>query len=255
MIRARIVYYDESGKAIAVEMTGFVPFGDERFSALPLNDEYMRPLNYEQLAHAVDLETGEEISVREVCGARPLPGPITSSPARQPRPKGKKRSRGSELYKGQRRKDSDAFLCRYRQEIIWNHFRNRLIEAFNGRCYACGNPRGLQLDHHVPLINGGMRQPGNIVMLCFQCNAMKSDYDPSEFYSQAELEALSPLLAKQRQVITFEYDPERWSSNPAGYMRDIGISPLLIGEVMSNPNHPWAVSTSPPVGISISVGE
>lgn len=243
MICARIDYHDESGKAITVEMAGFVPLGDERFSALPLNDVYMRPLNYDQLAHAVNIETGEEISIREVCGARPLPGFITSSPARQPRPKGKKRSHGSELFKGQRRMDSAAFLYRYRQDIIWNHFRNKLIDTFNGRCFACGNPRDLQLDHHVPLVNGGMREPGNIVMLCFQCNVMKSDYDPSEFYSQAELEALSPLLAKQGQVLAFGYDPELWSSNPAGYMHDIGISHLLIEEVMSNPDHPWAVST------------
>lgn len=255
MIRARIAYHDESGNAITVEMTGFVPFGDERFSAFPMNDEYMRPLNYDQLTHAVDIESGEEISIREVCGARPLPGPITSSPARQPRPKGKKISHGSELFKGQRRMDSIAFLCRFRQEIIWNHFRNKLIEAFNGRCFACGNPRDLQLDHHIPLVSGGMRQPGNIVMLCFQCNGMKSDYDPSEFYSRAEQETLGPLLVRQREVLTFEYDSERWSSNPAGYMHDIGISSLLIGEVMSNPDHPWAVSTSPPIGVSISLGE
>lgn len=253
MICARVLYQDESGNAVDIEMTGFVPLGDERFSALPVNDQYMQPLHYEQVNHAFDIETGEEISIRELCGARPLAGHITCHPSRQPRPKGKKRSRGSELFKGQRRMDSDAFLVRYRQEIIWNHFRNKLIEAFNGRCFACGNPRDLQLDHHVPLVKGGVRQPGNIVMLCFQCNVMKSDYDPSEFYSQAELEALSALLAKQEQILAFDYDPERWSSDPVAYMRDIGISPLLIGEVMSNPDHPWAVSTSPSIGVSISV--
>lgn len=255
MIRAQIIYRDENGNSVNIEMTGFVPFGDETFSALPLNDQYMRPLNYEQVDYAVDIETGEEISIREVCGARPLPGPITSQPSRQPRPIGKKRSHGSELYKGQRRKDSDAFLYRYHQEVIWNHFRNKLIETFNGRCFACGNPRGLQLDHHVPLIKGGKREPGNIVMLCSQCNMMKSDYDPSEFYSQAELEALSPLLAKQEQFLMFEYDRARWSSDPARYMRDIGISPLLVEEVMSNPDHPWAVSTSPSVSFLITVVE
>lgn len=245
MIRARLIYRNESGNSVDIEMSGFVPLGDEQFSALPLNDEYMRPLNYEQVDHVVDIKTGEEISIREVCGARPLPGPMGSLPPRQHRPMGRKRSHGSELYKGQRRKDSDAFLYRYRQGVIWNHFRNKLIESFNGRCFACGNPRGLQLDHHVPLIKGGKREPGSIVLLCSQCNAMKSDYDPSEFYSQAELEALSQLLVKQEQVLMFEYDRERWSLDPAGYMRDIRISPILVGEVMSNPDHPWAVSTSP----------
>ncbi len=84
---------------------------------------------------------------------------------------------------------------------------------------------------------------------------MKSDYAPSEFYSQAELEALIPLLAMQGAVLLFEYDRERWSSDPSGYMCDIGISALLIGEVMSNPDHPWAVSTSPSVRFSITVSE
>lgn len=255
MIRARIAYFGESGNAVTVEMTGFVPFGDERFTAFPLHDEYMRPLNYEQLTLAVDIDTGEEVSIREICGARPLPGPITSSLTRQPRPKGKKRSHGSELFKGQRRMESVAFLSRYGQEVIWNHFRNKLIVAFNGRCFACGNPRDLQLDHHVPLASGGRRQPGNIVMLCFKCNGTKSDYSPLEFYSRAELEALNSLLVRQSEILTFEYDPERWLSNPAGYMHDIGISSLLIGEVMSNPDHPWAVSTSAPIGVSISLGE
>lgn len=253
MIRARLIYRDEARNIVDVVMTGFVPFGDEEFSALPLDSEYMRPLSYEQVEQAVDIETGEEISIREVCGARPLPGPLGMPPERRSRPMGKNRSRSGELHKGQRRKDSDAFLYRYRQEVIWNHFRNKLIQSFNGRCFACGTPDGLQLDHHIPLIKGGKREPGCIVLLCAQCNLMKSDYAPSEFYSQAELDALGPLLAKQQRILMFEYDRERWSSDPAGYMRDIGISPLLVGEVMSNPAHPWAVSSVPPVTYSITV--
>lgn len=255
MIRARIFYRDESDKSADAVMTGFVPFGDEGFSALPIDDEYMLPLNYEQVECAVDIETGEEISIREVCGARPLPGPLGSQPLRRLRPKGQKRSHGSELYKGQRRKDSNAFLNRYGQEVIWNHFRNKLIETFNGRCFACGSPYGLQLDHHVPLIKGGRREPGSIVMLCHQCNIIKSDYDPAEFYSQEELDALSPILAMQGQILQFEYDRERWSLDPAGYMRDIGISSLLVGEIMSNPSHPWAISPSISIEISVTVSE
>ena len=114
MIRARVVYQDECGKAVDTEMTGFVPFGDERFSALSADDHYMRLLNYKQLNRTVDIETGEVISIRELCGARPLPGHITCYPSRQPRPKGKKKTHGSELFKGQRRIDSDAFFGRYR---------------------------------------------------------------------------------------------------------------------------------------------
>ena len=67
---------------------------------------------------------------------------------------------------------------------------------------------------------------------------MESFLDPSWYYPQEELHALSPLLAEHGHVLMFGYESERRSSDSAEYMRDIGISPLLVGEVLSNPDHP-----------------
>jgi 5-methylcytosine-specific restriction endonuclease McrA len=200
---------------------------------------------YDRIVKAYDVETGDEISIRELCGVRPSPGPITAHPLRQSRPKYTQRGHGSEVFKGQRRMDSKVFFMRYRHELIWNHFRNQLIGLFNGRCFACDSPQGLQLDHHVPLIRGGRREPGNIVMLCMRCNVWKWDYPPEEFYSANELTYLAPLLAQEAEVLAFEFDNERWVADPFRYLRDVGLNPRLIHEVMTNPDHLWFVSVSP----------
>jgi hypothetical protein len=142
---------------------------------------------------------------------------------------------------------------RYRHEVIWNHFRNQLISLFNGRCFACGSPQDLQLDHHVPLIRGGRREPGNIVMRCMWCNQRKWDYPPEEFYSSNELACLVPLLAQEAEVLAFEFDNARWVADPFRYLCDIGINPLIINEVMTNPDHVWFVSVSPSIKCVITV--
>jgi len=133
MLTLRVRYREDDGSVSDRVMTHFVPFGEERFSAFLVSDERMRPAHFDRIAIASDVETGEVIDVRELCGARPLPGPITARPLRRPRPKGKGRVQSSEALNGQRRRDRDEFFNRYRNEIIWNHFRNQLIELFNGR--------------------------------------------------------------------------------------------------------------------------
>jgi len=212
----------------------------------------MRPMFYERITGACDVETGEVISIKEICGVRPLPGPISVWPLRRSRPKGKQRGHGSEMFKGQRRKDSNKFFMRYRYDVIWNHFRNKLIGLFNGRCFACDSPEGLQLDHHVPLIRGGRREPGNIVMLCFRCNQQKWDYLPDEFYSTDELAYLSPLLEQEAEILAFKFNEEHWVADPFRYLRDIGLSPLLINEIRTNPDHSWHVSATPPIQFVIT---
>lgn len=247
MLTLRVHYREDDSSLSESVMVGFVPFSDEQCSALPTEGNFMRPMFYDRITDACDVETGEVISTKELCGACPSPGPITVWPERQPRPKGKQRGHGSELFKGQRRKDANDFFMRYRLEVIWNHFRNKLIALFNGRCFACGSPDGLQLDHHMPLIRGGLREPGNIVMLCFRCNQQKWDYPPEEFYSVSELTYLAPLLAQEADALAFEFDDERWVADPFRYLLDIGLSPLLVNEIRTNPAHQWHVSATPPI--------
>lgn len=253
MLKLRVHYREDDGSLSESVMTGFVPYGDECCSALPIDGKFMRPMLYNRITDASDVETGEMISIKELCGVCPSPGPITARLERQPRPKGKQRGHGSETSKGQRRKDSNEFFMHYRHDAIWNHFRNKLIGLFNGRCFACDSSDGLYLDHHVPLIRGGRREPGNIVMLCYRCNQQKWDYPPEEFYSSNELAYLAPLLAQEAEVLAFEFDEERWITDPFRYLHDIGLSPLLINEIKTNPEHLWFVSAPSPIQATITV--
>lgn len=242
----KIHYLEDNASLSESTMTGFVPLGDERCSAFPIESEYMRPMYYDRINDACDAETGEVISIKELCGVRPSSGSIEVRPVRQLRPKGRQLGHGRETFKGQRSKDSNEFFMRYRHDAIWNHFRNKLIGLFNGQCFACGSPEGLQLDHHVPLIHGGRREPGNIVMLCFRCNQKKWDYLPEQFYSQDELIHLAPLLAQEAEVLAFEFEERRWAADPFRYLHDIGLSPLLIEEIRTNPHHTWAMPVTFP---------
>jgi hypothetical protein len=102
MLTLRIHYREDDGSISESVMTGFVPLGGDRCSALPIKGNLMRPMFYDRIIDACDVETGEVISIKTLCGVRPSPGPITSQPLRQLRPKGKQRGQGSEMFKGQR---------------------------------------------------------------------------------------------------------------------------------------------------------
>ena len=241
MITLRLDLEDPAGEISQLVATEITPYGDARCSCLVLNDQFKRPIYYENIAQASDASTGEVICVRTLCGARPAPDPIASQPQRQERPTGRKKGKASELFPGQRRQDRADFFRRYRVEIIWNHYRNKLISSFGGRCFACSNPNDLQMDHHVPLALGGKREPGNIVMLCAKCNQMKWDYPPDIFYSPDEICFLESLLPQQSELLEFTFDGDRWHDNPISYLGQLGISPLLLHEVSTNSNHEWHV--------------
>jgi len=61
-----------------------------------------------------------------------------------------------------------------------------------GRCYYCGksfSPRGLTMDHIVPLSRGGKSKKGNVVPACKDCNNKKKYMLPIEW--EAYLESLT----------------------------------------------------------------
>ncbi|MBI5627411.1 MAG: HNH endonuclease [Candidatus Rokubacteria bacterium] len=60
----------------------------------------------------------------------------------------------------------------------------------DGLCHYCGvrvGPRGLTMDHVVPLIRGGKSARGNVVPACKACNSKKQSLLPWEWdlYLQA----------------------------------------------------------------------
>jgi 5-methylcytosine-specific restriction endonuclease McrA len=241
MISLKVTYLEDDGVVSDSIMSSFVPYRESSCSALPEDGEYWKEMFYENIISAVEMSSGEIISVRELCGARPLARPINIPLKRQERPRGKRNEGQRQDSKELRRADTLMFKLRYGNDLIINHFRNELIDLFYGRCFACDNPNDLQMDHHIPLIKGGRKVPGNIVMLCYKCNAKKLDYMPEEFYSQEELAHLQPLLDKERELLDFEFDKERFNRNRYAYLLEIGISPLLLREVTTNIDHLWYV--------------
>jgi 5-methylcytosine-specific restriction endonuclease McrA len=60
-------------------------------------------------------------------------------------------------------------------------WQNRIAK---GRCYYCNDavpPKGLTLDHIVPLVRGGRSAKGNCVPCCKECNSKKRDLLPMEW--------------------------------------------------------------------------
>lgn len=254
MLTLRVQYRQDDGTLTNDVLRGFVPFGDERCSALPIGDAYMRLMWYSGIVNACDADTGEVIDVRRLCGAPPPPGPILAPRVRRQRPNGRHGRHGAEAFKGQRRGDAATLLKRYGHDVIWNLFRNRLIGLFDGRCFACDSPSSLRLDHHIPLIRGGRLEPGNIIVLCGPCNTQKLDHPPEEFYSGAELAHLAPLLAQEESLLAFKLDRDRFSADPGGYLLDVGLDPLLLHEMTTNADHPWHLTSSVSVSFSVMLG-
>ena len=57
---------------------------------------------------------------------------------------------------------------------------------FHCKCYKCGSPNNLSIDHHKPLSKGFPLKIGNAVLLCRSCNSSKRDKDPKDFYTTLE---------------------------------------------------------------------
>lgn len=249
----KIKYLEDNRDISEKIMRGFVPYGALKCSALTQCGMFMTPLLYENILDSIDLETGEIISVRELCGAPPLPKPIKNILQRQDRPKGKRRGGQQKVDKNLRQEDSRSFYSIYRNDMIFNHFRNKMIDLFDGRCYACDHPYDLQMDHHVPFAKGGRKEAGNIVMLCYKCNAQKWDYLPEEFYSSSELAHLQSLLDEEHEILKFNFDQERWTNDRLAYLRDVGISQILLSEVETNNDHEWNILLEPERRIFINI--
>lgn len=79
---------------------------------------------------------------------------------------------------------------------VRSHWFERLVRLQDGRCFTCERTEHLELDHlWLPKNAGGnffmcLAQEtlliGNVVVLCRQCNAVKSDIDFSEHFSAEE---------------------------------------------------------------------
>lgn len=54
--------------------------------------------------------------------------------------------------------------------------RQRVWQAYGGRCAECNAEDYLEFDHVIPVAKGGSNADGNIQLLCRRCNLKKSDF-------------------------------------------------------------------------------
>ncbi|HEX8522847.1 MAG TPA: HNH endonuclease signature motif containing protein [Tepidisphaeraceae bacterium] len=54
--------------------------------------------------------------------------------------------------------------------------RQRVWQAYAGRCAECGATEYLEFDHIIPVAKGGSNSQANVQLLCRRCNGKKSDH-------------------------------------------------------------------------------
>lgn len=154
----------------------------------------------------------------------------------------------TEAYKGQRTKEKRKLFGRFKIRAIEDVYKNKFFALFDHRCFRCGakekvrqevgKPPILCMDHHIPIAHGGHLEAGNIVSLCRDCNNMKLDKLPEEFYTPEELKKLQPILDKQDEVFQFEFDYDRWYEDRESYLLSLGVDPELVHNLLFNKEHP-----------------
>lgn len=68
--------------------------------------------------------------------------------------------------------------------------RLRVYNMYGGRCAYCGRPiryEDMQVDHMVPLYNGGADNEENYVPACRMCNHYKSTYTVEKLREQLDM--------------------------------------------------------------------
>ena len=57
-----------------------------------------------------------------------------------------------------------------RQDFAKDSFRKMLKDKLGNKCANCGEDKGIEYHHVVPLAHGGTNNLGNIVPLCIECH-------------------------------------------------------------------------------------
>jgi HNH endonuclease len=191
-----------------------------------------------RIERAVDLESGEDIA--DVWVYFGLPS------MKSPRPKlptfvGRETPMTTEEGQNLRKADKHALFRRFRFPVIARAARAGLWDLFDNKCFSCGFPDRLDLDHHVPQWLGGRLVPGNIVLLCPTCNAKKLDRHPSEFYTAERLAVLRPLLEAQLELFDFRFEWSQWIARPKEYLISLGVPAGIAEAALTDRSHPLYV--------------
>lgn len=77
--------------------------------------------------------------------------------------------------------------------VVEDFTKPDVIERYGDSCFYCDTGAFEQLDHYVPVKDGGPHTLDNVRPSCANCNLAKSDLDPDEWLAeQAALDDLTP---------------------------------------------------------------
>ena len=144
----------------------------------------------------------------------------------------------------QRKDDKRKLFQHFVLPIIKEEARKRLYALFGNKCFMCASQNRLEIDHHIPQYLGGRLWAGNLVLLCSACNSRKRDKHPREFYSLKQLENINRILINQLEIFNFKFDWEKWGKDNQKYLLQLGIDPILVNEVLTNPDHSLYVGST-----------
>lgn len=201
-----------------------------------------RTFSLDRIEEAVDAESGEVIP--DIWLHLGLPS-LKPPPLKMPVFPGRKPAMTADELRNLRQADKNALFRKFKYEVIAQAKRRRLWALFHDRCFRCGSPGPLELDHHVPQDLGGRLVPGNIVLLCSNCNLRKRSTHPSAFYSEQQLSALQPILEAQLALFEFHFNWTRWTHHPEEYLDSLGATEAEARAAISEPTHPLYVGYDP----------
>lgn len=100
---------------------------------------------------------------------------------------------------------------KYKREPISKKTRFNIFTRDGFKCQYCGRSAGevvLEIDHIIPVVEGGTNDPLNLTTACFDCNRGKGkqQLEPEQFIDSqiTELKDLQLLKEKQEQVLAWK---------------------------------------------------
>lgn len=88
----------------------------------------------------------------------------------------RQRRRDTRIDRLRRMRASEQQTERPRRDRVPEEVRAFVWSRDGGRCTRCGADGDLQFDHVIPVAKGGGNAPGNVQVLCGDCNRQKSDH-------------------------------------------------------------------------------
>jgi 5-methylcytosine-specific restriction endonuclease McrA len=202
----------------------------------------VRTFVLDRIEEAIDAGTGEVIADIWLYLGLPSRKPLQLE---MPVFSGRKHQLSAEELRNLRKADKNALFRQFKYEVIAAAKKRQLWALFDSRCFSCASTGFLELDHHIPQDLGGRLVPGNIVLLCRDCNSRKRTAHPERFYSPRQLESLQPLLEAQLRLFEFQFNWTRWTHHPEEYLTSLGATEEEARSAVREPDHPLYVGYDP----------